>query len=131
MAATDPIADFLTVLRNASRSKKEKITIASSKMLASICEILKEEEYIDDYKVAEDGKKKYLRVHLKYAANEPSIRHLERVSKPGLRQYISSKEIKGVLGGFGISILSTPKGLLTNKKAREQKVGGELLLRVW
>jgi len=131
MAASDPISDFLTVLRNASRAKKEKFTIGSSKMLERICAILKAENYIEDFKVAEEGKKKYLRVHLKYEGNEPVIRRLERISKPGLRRYIGSTDIKSVLGGFGISILSTPRGLLTNNKAKEQKVGGELLLKVW
>lgn len=131
MAVTDPIADFLTVLRNASKAKKDKFTVISSKMLEGICSILKKENYIEDFKVAEEGKKKYLRVHLKYEENEPVIKRLERISKPGLRQYVSSRDIKAVLGGIGISVLSTPKGLLTNKKAREQKLGGELLFRVW
>lgn len=131
MASTDPIADFLTVLRNASAAKKEKITLGSSKMLASICNILKEEGYIEDFKTVEQEKKKFLRVHLKYNNHEPAIRYLGRVSKPGLRKYVSSKDIKKVLGGYGISVISTPTGVITNKKAREKNVGGELLLKVW
>ncbi|MBI4970349.1 MAG: 30S ribosomal protein S8 [Candidatus Omnitrophica bacterium] len=131
MAATDPISDFITVLRNATKAKKEKITVPSSKMLAGICSILKEENYIEDYKTIDEGNKKFLRVHLKHQVNEPAIRFLGRVSKPGLRKYVSSKDVKKVLGGFGISIISTPKGLLTNKKARENNVGGELLIKVW
>lgn len=131
MNSTDPIADFLTVLRNAGRAKKEKITVPSSKMLEGISRILKEEQYIEDFKVIEEEKKRFLRVHLKYEANKPRVRFLGRISKPGRREYVSSEEIPLVLGGYGISILSTPKGILSGKKAKEQKIGGELLAKVW
>ncbi len=131
MAVTDPISDFMTVLRNASKAKKEKITVISSKMLENISAILKREDYIADFKVVDEGKRKFLRVHLKYNNSEPAIKHLSRISKPGLRKYVASDNITSVLGGFGISIVSTPKGLLTNKDAKAQKVGGELLLKVW
>lgn len=131
MPITDPIADFMSVLRNAAGARKEKITVGASKMLESICSILKDEEFIEDYRVVEEGKKKFLRVHLKYRGEEPAIRHLARVSKPGLRHYVASRHIPKILGGLGVAILSTPKGLLTDKKAREQKVGGEILLKIW
>ena len=131
MAVSDPIADFITVLRNASRARKERISYASSKMLESICAILKSEDYIQDFKVAEDGKKKVLRVHLKAVGKESSFRFLGRISRPGLRQYVSSKKIPKILGGLGTAILSTPKGLMTDKRARQENVGGELLLKIY
>ncbi|MBI4398541.1 MAG: 30S ribosomal protein S8 [Candidatus Omnitrophica bacterium] len=131
MAVTDPISDFLTVLRNASRARKEKITVVSSKMLEGICSILKNEGYIADYKVIANGNKKSLRVHLKYQNNAPGITRVNRISKPGLRKYVAAGNIRNILGGFGISVLSTSRGLLTNKEAKTRKVGGEILLEVW
>ena len=131
MAVQDPISNFLTILRNAYSSKKDKITLSSSKLLESICLILKTENYIQDFKVVDEKGKKILRVHLKYKGQTPAVKFLGRVSKPGLRKYVSSKEIPITLGGMGMSVLSTSKGLISDKTARDSKIGGELLFRIW
>jgi len=132
MSISDPIADFITVLRNASKAKKEKITTGSSKMLSGICSILKDEKYIENFKVVEEGNKSFLRVQLKYdEGGEGVIHHVSRVSTPGLRKYVPSKEIPRVLGGIGTAILSTSKGIYSGRKAKKENLGGELLIQIW
>lgn len=131
MPATDPIADFLTRVRNAVKARKKYVEIPSSKMKIGLAEILKTQKFIKDYNVIEDNKQNVLRVHLQYVNGVPSITGLKRISTPGLRTYVGSDEIPRVLGGLGISILSTPKGLLTDKQAKKESVGGELVCQVW
>jgi len=137
MSVNDPIADMLTRIRNGVMSNHTVVAMPSSKLKAEIARILKEEGYIDDFEVAE-GKKpshKILRVNLKYVGERrdkrPVITELRRVSKPGCRVYTQKKDIPWVLSGMGISILSTPKGVMTGQSARKNGVGGELLCKVW
>lgn len=131
-ALTDPIADFLTRIRNGSAARLQEVLAPYSKMKAEISRILQEEGYIWNYEVdTKSGAHPLLRLKLKYDNKEPVIRDLKRVSKPGLRNYVGSDEIPRVLGGLGISILSTSKGLMTGSKARRAKLGGELLATVW
>ena len=132
MPVTDFVADFLTVIRNASKAKKDKLTTPSSRMAAKIADILKEEGFVENVKPFAEGKKNYLRIHLKYIrGKQPAIQGLKRISKPGRRVYVNSEEIPRVQGGLGIAIVSTSKGILTDKQARQQKAGGELLCSVW
>ena len=132
MQITDPIADLLTRIRNASTSKHETVDVPASKMKKAIVEILNEEGYIKGYQEIEDGKQGVLRINLKYGPNhERVISGLKRVSKPGLRFYAGADELPRVLKGLGIAIVSTSKGIMTDKKAREQHVGGEVLAFVW
>jgi small subunit ribosomal protein S8 len=131
--STDTIADYLTQLRNASRALKENVTIKrGSNMMVSISEILKQEGFIQNFKVVQEGPKKLIRIHLKYKRGKKSaIQSLVRISKPGCRRYVASTEIPTVLGGLGLSILSTSKGVMSGRKARAEKVGGEFLCKVW
>lgn len=132
MSMTDTVADMLTRIRNASKAKHEKVDIPSSTLKAEIARILKEEGYIKNVKTVNDGKKSVLRVFLKYStANENVISGIERVSTPGRRMYAGKEKIPRVLNGLGIAIVSTSKGLMTDKAARESNVGGELLCKVW
>ncbi|HCP15964.1 MAG: 30S ribosomal protein S8 [bacterium] len=134
MTITDPIADMLTIIRNAQRANLERIVVNSSKIKKAILEILKREGYIKDFKEFEksDGKRKFLEIVLKYDRNGlPVIHSIEKISKPGIRIYRSYKELKPVMGGMGISIISTNKGLITDKEARRNKVGGEVVCRIW
>ncbi|KAF0150858.1 MAG: 30S ribosomal protein S8 [Ignavibacteria bacterium] len=131
MPATDPIADFLTRVRNAVKARKKYVEIPSSKMKIGLAEILKSQKFIKDYNVIEDNKQNILKVHLQYVNGVPSITGLKRISTPGLRTYVGNDEVPRVLGGLGISILSTPKGLLTDKQAKKESVGGELVCQVW
>lgn len=132
MSTTDPIADMLTRIRNAQRSRHSKVEMPSSRMKVEIAKILKEEGYLASYKVAEEGRKKLLRITLKYASDgTPAISHLARVSRPGRRVYAPHVGIPSVLGGIGHSILTTPRGLMTGRKARKANVGGEILLEVY
>jgi small subunit ribosomal protein S8 len=129
---TDPVADFLTRLRNANSAFHEEITLPYSKLKSNIAEILKAEGYIASFKVADAEVGKTLHVELKYGPNrERSISGIKRVSKPGLRVYAKSTEIPRVLGGLGIAILSTSSGLLTDRQASKKGVGGEVLAYVW
>ena len=131
-APTDPISDFLTQIRNAARAGKPNVTLKGSKLTVKISEILKTEGFIEAFKVANEGPKRLIRIHLKYAKDkQPVIQSLVRISKPGRRQYVDSGEIPRVLGGLGIAILSTSKGVMTDREARTAKVGGELLCKVW
>ena len=129
---TDFIGDFLTIVRNASRVKKEKVTTRSSHMAARLAEILKEEGFIGNYKCFNEGNKNFIRVHLKYLrGRHPVIQGLRRVSKPGRRIYVGSEEIPKVLGGLGIAVVSTSKGILVDREARKARVGGEIICKVW
>lgn len=129
---TDPIADMLTRIRNANLVKHQSIELPSSKLKEELASLLKAEGYIEDYSVREVGKFKVLSVDLKYDRGKtPVITNLRRISKPGLRVYSRSKNLPKVLGGVGIAIVSTSKGLLTDRKARKEKVGGEVLCYVW
>jgi small subunit ribosomal protein S8 len=131
MSLTDPVADFLARIRNAIRARHQKLDVPASKLKAEIARILKEEGYISNYKVQEEEGKLVLRVYLKYGGTEAAIRDLERISRPGCRVYVGRDEIKRVQGGLGISILTTPKGVMTGRQARREGVGGELLCEVW
>jgi small subunit ribosomal protein S8 len=132
MNLTDPVADFLTRIRNAMRARHQKLDVPASKLKAEIARILKEEGYIANYKPTEEDGMKVLRVYLKYGPNNESvIRDLKRVSRPGCRVYQGKNEIRRVQGGFGIAILTTPKGVMTGRQARREGVGGELLCEVW
>jgi len=131
MALTDPIADMLTRIRNGIRAGHQRVDIPSSGLKTEIARILKDEGYISNFKVVEEEKKKVLRVMLRYGTEgESPISSLARVSKPGRRVYVSTREIPRVLGGLGVTILSTPKGVMTGKSARKAGVGGEVLCSV-
>lgn len=132
MSMTDPVADMLTRIRNASKAKHEKVDIPSSTLKAEVARILKEEGYIKNVKMVADAKQGVIRIFLKYLpSNEAVITGIDRVSTPGRRMYVGTDEIPKVLNGFGIAIVSTSKGLMTDKAAREANVGGELLCKVW
>lgn len=132
MAHTDFIANFLTLIRNASSAKKDKVTIPASNVTVRIAEILKEEGFVENVKVFTEEKKRFARVHLKYVRGDhPAIQGLKRISRPGLRCYVGHEEIPKVQGGLGIAILSTSKGVFTGHHARKEKLGGELLCKVW
>ena len=132
MSLTDPIANYLTCLRNALQAKRQKVDIPSSNLLVEMTKLLKDEGFINNYKVTEEGSKTILRVYLKYGSKgEQVISGLKRISRPGCRTYTSSKSIPRVLGGLGISILTTPKGVLSGAEAKKQGVGGEVLCNVW
>ena len=132
MITTDPIADMLTRIRNASTVSHETVDIPASKLKVELARVLKEEGFIADYAVKEEGKFKVITITLKYDMNrKPVITKLERISKPGLRHYSKAKKLQKVLGGLGVAIISTPKGLLTDRKARKENVGGEILCYVY
>jgi small subunit ribosomal protein S8 len=129
--ATDVIGDFLTIIRNGIMVAKPSVTMFHSKIRESILQILKDEGFIRDFAASAEGTKKYITVHLKYVNRESVIHELVRVSTPGLRRYVGSDEIKPVIGGLGVSILTTNKGILSNKNAVAQGVGGEIICTVW
>lgn len=131
MSQTDPIADFLTRLRNAGAAKKTELTAPYSKIKAEIARILKQEGYISNYEVETTGQFPQIKVTTKNHNRVSAITGLKRVSKPGLRKYVGATEIPRVLGGMGISILSTPQGVISGREAKKQNVGGELLAYVW
>jgi small subunit ribosomal protein S8 len=129
---TDPIADMLTRIRNANQMKHKTVELPASKLKSEILKVLKQEGYITDFKSVNDGVQGTLRVQLKYLDNEERvIRGLKKISKPGLRVYAKTDELPKVLNGLGIAIISTSKGLLTDRAARREKVGGEVLAYVW
>ena len=129
---TDPIADYLTRIRNGIMAGHDAVVVPSSKIKAGLCGILKQEGYIHSFKQVEHEGREYLIVNLKYVKDKENVIHgLRRVSRPGLRIYSGAQEIPDVHGGLGIAILSTPKGLLTGKDAKKQNVGGEVLAHVW
>ena len=132
MQITDPIADMLTRIRNANSAKHETVDVPVSNMKKAIAQILLEEGYIKSYEIIDDGKQGMIHITLKYGANkEKVISGLQRVSKPGLRVYAGRDELPKVLKGLGIAIVSTSKGIMTDKKARAEKIGGEVLAFVW
>lgn len=132
MRLTDPVADMLTRIRNAISARHQKVDIPASKLKIEIARILKEEGYISNFKATEEEGHKILRVYLKYATNnEAVISNVNRVSRPGCRVYVRRTEIPRVLGGLGINILTTPRGVMTGRQARKQGLGGELLCEVW
>lgn len=130
-AVTDPIADMLTRIRNGIQARHPRVDMPSSRLKVELARILKDEGYITNFKVGEEGKKKVLKVFLKYGTDGTSaIANLERVSKPGRRVYVSARTAPRILGGLGVSILTTPRGVLTGKAARKANVGGEVLCSV-
>lgn len=131
MFLTDPIADMLTRIRNANAVMHEKVDIPHSNLKEKIAEILKEEGYIANYKVVADGNKKNIRVYLKYEGKERVIKGIKRISKPGRRVYASVEDMPRVLSGLGIAIVSTSRGIVTDRVARRDNVGGEILAFVW
>ncbi len=129
---TDPIADMLTRIRNANMVSHPTVELPSSKLKLELAKLLKAEGFISDYSERVEGKFKYLTITLKYDNNnKPVITNLQRVSKPGLRTYMKAKNLPQVFGGLGIAIISTSKGLLTDRKARKENLGGEILCYVW
>ena len=132
MTTSDPIADMLTRIRNAQASRHAKVDVPASRLKTDIAKILRDEGYIANYKLTEDGTLKSIRIYLKYTpGNEPVISRIERVSRPGCRVYAGSKKVPRVLGGLGINILTTPRGVMTGGTARKEGVGGEVLCHVW
>lgn len=127
MSMTDPIADMLTRIRNAQMADKIAVTMPSSKLKVSIAKVLKDEGYIDDFAVRDSSGKAELDIALKYYAGRPVIERIERVSKPGLRVYKGTDDLPRVMNGLGVAIISTPKGVMTDRKARASNVGGEVL----
>jgi len=124
---TDPIADMLTRIRNAQMAEKVSVSMPSSKLKVSIAKVLKDEGYIDDFAVRENGGKSELDIALKYYAGRPVIERIERISKPGLRVYKGKDDLPRVMNGLGVAIVSTPKGVMTDRRARASNVGGEVL----
>ena len=132
MSMTDPIADMLTRIRNACSAKHSRVDVPASRLKREVARVLAESRFIDNFAFIEDDKQGILRLYLRYDQNDNSIiRGLERVSKPGLRQYASKADIPRVLRGLGIAIISTSKGVMTDKEARMNGVGGEILCSVW
>ena len=129
---SDPIADMLTRVRNAMSARHAKVDVPASKLKTEIARILKEEGYIANFKVAEEGVKKVIKIYLKYASNNaPVITRIERVSRPGCRVYVGRDDIPRVQGGLGINMLTTPRGVMTGRAAHKEGVGGELLCQIW
>lgn len=132
MSMTDPLADMFTRIRNGSKAKFEKVDIPSSKMRREIAKILKEEGFIKSFKVVTDeDQHEVIRIFLRYDANRKGLIRIKRISKPGRRVYVGKDDIPSVMSGLGFSILSTPKGILTDKSARKADVGGEVLCSIW
>lgn len=131
MSMTDPIADMLTRIRNAQRAGKAKVSMPLSRSKKAIAELLLEEGYVDNVQVIEEGVKNTLVLELKYFDGRPVIEHLERISRPGLRIYRGNDELPSVLGGLGVAIVSTSKGLMTDRTARAQGMGGEVVCTVY
>jgi small subunit ribosomal protein S8 len=132
MSLTDPVADFLARIRNAIKARHQKVDVPASKLKMEIARILKEEGYVANFKATEEDGRKVIRVYLKYGnENQAAISNLQRVSRPGCRVYVSRNEIPRVLGGLGINILTTPRGVMTGKQARKEGVGGEVLCEIY
>jgi len=128
---TDPLADMLTRIRNANQAKKEHVDIPASKLKVAIAKILKEEGYVKNLRVIKDRKQGVLRVFLRYQDDGPVIEGLQRISKPSLRVYVQHDNVPKVVNGLGIAILTTSKGIMTDREARKQNIGGELLCTIW
>lgn len=132
MTMTDPVADMLTRMRNAAKAKFNSVDIPGSKMKIDIARILKDEGYIRNYKFIKDGKQGILRVYLKYGSGQESVMYgLSRVSRPSRRVYVKSKDIKPVYNGLGTAILSTSRGVMTDRRARKENLGGEIICNIW
>ena len=132
MAISDPIADMLTRVRNAAKAKFNSVDVPGSMLKIELAKILKNEGYIRNYKFLKDGKQGILRIYLKYGPGQSNVIYgIKRISKPSRRIYLKCKEIKPIYNGMGIAILSTSKGVMTDKKARQEKIGGEVLCQVW
>lgn len=131
MSLVDPIADYLTRVRNAIHAKKKFVEMPSSNMKVRISELLKENNFIKDYNVIEDDKQNVLRVHLQYVDGQSSISGLKRISRQGLRQFVGKDDIPRVLNGLGIAIISTSQGLITNQQAKKEQIGGEVICHIW
>jgi small subunit ribosomal protein S8 len=131
MPVTDPISDFLTRIRNAAKAKKVRVDIPASKTKINLAEILKQQNFIRDYQVTEDNKQNLISIILRYTEGVPAISGLKRISTPGLRVYKKADNLPRVLNGLGIAVISTSKGLLTDKDAREQSLGGEVVCYIW
>ena len=132
MSTSDPVADMLTRIRNAALARHPKVDVPASKLKMEIARIMKDEGFIMNFKLAEDGAKKSIRIYLKYTpGNVPVISRIERVSRPGCRVYVGCEEVPRVLGGLGINILTTPRGVMTGSAARKENVGGEVLCQIW
>lgn len=131
MSITDPIADFLTRVRNASKAKHKRVDVPASNMKKAIAQIMLAEKFISNFTLLDDGKQGVLRIHLKYQGGKSVIAGLRRVSKPGIRHYRPADELPRVLGGLGVAIISTSKGVMTDHQARRLQVGGEVLAFVW
>ncbi len=132
MSLTDPVADFLARIRNAIHARHQKVDVPASKLKLEIARILKEEGYVANFKATEENGHKILRVYLKYSnGSDAAISNLARISRPGCRVYVGRNEIPRVLGGLGINILTTPRGVMTGRQARKEGVGGEILCEVW
>src|SRR5271154_4234008 len=132
MTTSDPIADMLTRIRNGLEARHAKVDVPASRLKTDIAKILKDEGYIANYKLTEEGTKKSIRIYLKYTpGNLPVISRIERVSRPGCRVYVGSQEVPKGLGGLGINILTTARGVMTGSSARKERVGGEVLCQLW
>ena len=133
MPVTDAIADMLTVIRNGSRTKKEKVDVKNSRMGQQIMNIFKKEGYIKNFKIIDDKKQGIIRVYLKYREGDKKspITQIRRISKPGLRVYVGKEDMPRVLGGLGIAVISTSNGIMTDKEARKEKIGGEVVCYIW
>ncbi len=128
---TDPIADYLTRIRNACKARHKKVDIPASNLKKAITDILYKEKFINGYSIIKGGPQSSIRIYLKYKDGESVIQGLERISRPGLRLYAGSKELPRTLNGLGVTLVSTPQGVMTDALARQQNVGGEVLCRVW
>jgi len=131
MSMTDPVADLLARIRNAASAGQRRLELPASRLKVEVARILHDNHYITDYKVVEDGVRKLLRITLRYHNDRSVIRELKRMSTPGLRRYVKSREIPRIKNGLGIAIVSTPKGLMSDSQARAANLGGELLAVVW
>lgn len=129
--STDPIADFLTRIRNAVKAKHRRVDIPASKLKKAMAQILLDQKFIGNFAVLEDGKQGVIRINLKYSNGRPVITGLRRVSRPGIRQYRATTELPRVIGGMGMAIISTSRGVMTDAQARKERVGGEVLAYVW
>lgn len=130
-AVNDPVSDFLTQIRNAIKADKRRVEIPSSNMKAGLAKIMKEHRLINDFEIIEDNKQNVLRVLLRYTNGVSAVSGLKRISRPGLRQYCSADDIPRVLNGLGIAVISTSKGLLSDKQARRDHIGGEIVCHIW
>lgn len=131
MSVSDPIANNLTIIRNALHARKETVEFPASKLLQRLVEIFKQDGYIEDFRLLKDDKQGVLKVYLKYENNKPSVMGIKRISRPGLRVYADNARIPRVLNGLGTAVLSTSKGVITDREARKLKIGGEVICYIW